>query len=79
MNVEVIFQHFIMSKLPTVAQKLPKHVKKSKYLAIQGADAFYWANAAVNIHRPNKAWIKTKPKVDHKGKVFTHVLTQMVR
>jgi hypothetical protein len=54
--------------------------RKGKFLAIQGADAFYYANTAEKIKRPpgyvyGKA--AGKAKVDHKGKVFTYVLTQM--
>ena len=59
-----------------------KHWRKAKYLAIQGADAFYYANAAVNLKRPpgyDYRKSANKVKIDHKGKVFTYVLSGMVR
>ena len=59
-----------------------KHWRKAKYLAIQGADAFYYANAAVNLKRPpgyDYRKSANKVKIDHKGKVFTYVLAGMVR
>ena len=69
---------FELFKMPGGA----KTWKRAKYLAIQGADAFYYANTAEKLKRPpgyvyGKA--ANKVKVDHKGKVFTYVLTGMVR